>query len=330
MRRPFAAALASLLTAVLSVSADQLATAATVSTQPVFVSPSTGESVSGHIQVTLKSESPYVRLRMLPGPDRLGVLAMPTSDGQATASIDSFGLLGSETIWASDCNDSQFTDCGPEVSVTVDVHNAGPAWSTPLPERVTAGQLIRADLRTSIHHKYAWAVDPINGRVDMGYWPGGSTAQPRFATPYEGAGLHDGRRVFAVGWCQEWLNRCAATPSGRAVIEYQQTLDPDIVHMSRHRITPNLDGRGDSTEITYTVDTRQHVRFALVDSTGHIATGPISAGERKAGEYSWTLGNRHAGDLRPGEYTVRMRTRTLIVDAWQLQGEAGRRLTVAR
>jgi hypothetical protein len=303
---------------------------AAVVTQPTFTSPTDGAIVSGMVDISLTSQSPYLRLRMEHGPDRRGVLVFETHDGQAATSLDSLGLVGPETMWAADCADRQGTDCGPEVSVTVDVKNEDPTWSDTVPDRVTAGQLVLAQgSDPGYHHVRAWAIDRDNGPIDMGTWPA-ATSPYRLFTPEAGAGLSDGMRTIAVGWCQEWLNRCEASTHGMTRVEYQQQLDPKITAMTRHRITPNRDGRADSTTIFYTLDTHQTVRFTLVNSAGEAVAGPFSRGEQSRGDHQWTFGNRKASGIRRGEYTLRMRTSTLIATDWRLSAEVQRRLAIER
>jgi flagellar hook assembly protein FlgD len=279
---------------------------------PTISAPADGATVSGTITVTASSSAPRVRLG-------LGDLVqnVAVAGGVASANFSTYGLAGRQPVTAADC--SVVDQCEGPTSVAVTVDNPAPALTAPLP-----GQGVRGDTLSATAD--APAGSAVRFTVD------GATSGPRvatdttapFAVTFGTEGLGDGLHTVRAYLCRDTVV-CDGTRAGEAAVTVTR-LHPGIVSVSPDAISPNGDGRQDSTKVTYRLDRSQTPTLQVRNQFGEVIYRK-TLGRQDAGQHVVTWTGRRSDGHVVADGPVAVQVSTAEGD---LQGLASRAVVVDR
>ncbi|MFC6239611.1 FlgD immunoglobulin-like domain containing protein, partial [Longivirga aurantiaca] len=139
--------------------------------------------------------------------------------------------------------------------------------------------------------------------------------------------LSDGNHEISAVLCSADGGTCdTASPSNASTITVQR-LRP-TVRVSPSVISPNADGRRDSTVVTYTFEQKQGGALRVKTASGTVVR-TVNLTPRAADTYTWTWNGRNtAGTVVPnGTYTVEVVT-TSVIDTVTWKGAATAKVTI--
>ena len=281
--------------------------AASISSTSVITEPTSGASVSGAITLSATSAGTSVRFGLSSYP---WTQTVPVVDGVASTTFETFGLAGPQRFTAQDCDASGCSSSTAGVDVTIE--NAPVAIAQPASDSVVGTSV--SVLATAPGGAVRFLLDgsPIAQ----------ATSAP-YATTIDTSGLAQGRHTVGVVGCSADLARCDASHTAQVVIDVQNRLAPVITSAAPPLFSPNGDGRKDTTELSYRLDTEQSVAWRVLNRSGQTVRGPVTLGTQSAGSHSFTFnGKSDAGSfLGDGAYTVRLET-TKTVGGSEVTGSA--------
>lgn len=279
-------------------------------TVPNLTAPS--GTVSGVVAVTATSTAAKVRFAV-DGTPLGGLVAVST--GKATTSWTTFGLAGSHTVTAADCNAAGVCSTTSD-SVSVTVSNAAPVVTAPATDDSVSGAYVVS------------ATAPGGG---VRFVVDGTPVAFAAASPYTvtvNASLPDGAHSIVAVQCDVTGARCqgATSPS---VSFTSASLQPRIVSVAPSPFSPNGDGRKDTATVVYSLPDSEAVVARVYDAQGTRVLGPLSWPTQARGTHSFVLrGFTRAGTRwADGVYTVVLST-TATVGGVPLRGAASRAFRV--
>jgi flagellar hook assembly protein FlgD len=280
-------------------------------TAPAISAPADGAVVSGAITVSASSTAPRVRLG-------LGDLVqnVAVSAGVASATFSTYGLGGRQPVTAADC--SVVDQCDGPTTVGVTVDNPAPALTAPVPGQEVRGDTLAATADAPAGAAVRFVVDGAASG------PGVTDTTAPYAVTLRTESLGNGLHTVRAYLCRDAVT-CDGTRAGEAPVTVAR-LHPGIVSVSPAAISPNGDGRRDSTKVTYRLDSSQTPTLQVRNPFGEVvyrkALGRQDAGQHVA---TWT-GRRSDGHVvADGTFAVQVST----VDG-DLQGLASRAVVVDR
>jgi subtilisin family serine protease/flagellar hook assembly protein FlgD len=279
---------------------------------PAISAPADGAVVSGAITVSASSGAPRVRLG-------LGDLVqnVAVGGGVASASFPTYGLAGRQPVTAADC--SVVDQCEGPTTIAVTVDNPAPALTAPVPGQEVRGDTLSATADAPAGAAVRFTVDGAT----TGPGVATDTTAP-FAVTFDTEGLSDGLHTVRAHLCRDAVT-CDLTRAGEAAVTVTR-LHPGIVSVSPSSISPNGDGRRDSTKVTYRLDRSQTPTLQVRNQFGEVvyrkALGRQDAGQHVA---TWT-GRRSDGHVL-ADGTVAVQVSTVDGD---LQGLSSRAVVVDR
>ena len=276
-------------------------------TTPTIVSPVDGSGSSGVVTVSAASSAPRVRLALA---DQTTVVA--TSSGVAAASFATYGLSGPQTATATDC--SAIGQCAAtSATATTTVSNAAPTLTSPVAGSTQSGDQIRVSAD-------APAGAAVRFRVDGTSLSATTTAPYTSTIPLET--LANGAHTVSAVLCRDDAARCDTGNPATVGITVQR-LHPGITGLSTTALSPNGDGRNDTTTVRYRLEARQSVTFRVRDAAGRLVASR-ALGTQSAGSHSVVWDGRAGGKaVRDGDYRVQV-----AAASGSQRGLASRALTV--
>jgi flagellar hook assembly protein FlgD len=275
---------------------------------PTVTAPADGSAVSGTATVSVATTAPRVRLG-------LGDLTQVVSaaGGVATAGFATYGLDGPQTVTAADC--SRIDQCNDaKTTVTAVVATGGPTLTAPAGGSAQVGDSISAAADAPTDAAVRFSVE--GGRVSVT-----DTTAP-FAADLTTEPLADGTHVVSAVLCRRDASVCDTAHPSRATVSVDR-LHPGITGLSKTRISPDGDGRADTTRVRYRLDQRSTVTLRVRDAAGRVVTsrslGSLSAGGH---DVVWN-GRRRGTAVADGAYTLQ-----LVTAAPRQNGLASRTVTV--
>lgn len=293
----------------------QDADASVGATVPDFTTPAQDASVSGVIAVAASSAAPTVRFTSSAGGWTRDV---PVVDGVASTTLETWGLNASQSLTARDCDVDGCS--GTADSVTFVVSNE-PIVLTQPTNGATVGTSVAASV-TAAGGGVQILRDGINA---------GQDATAPYQVTVNTAGLSDGAHTLRAIQCNSDFTQCQGQVSSLVTIDVQNALAPVLRSASPSLISPNGDGRRDTTTLSYELDTPQQVTWRVTNSSGQTVRGPVSLGTRAAGVHEFTFdGKKDSGAYLPtGAYVVKLDTSKTVGDN-NLTGSAQRGVVVDR
>jgi flagellar hook assembly protein FlgD len=263
---------------------------------PVLTGPADGSSVSGSTTVNLTSSAPRVSIG-------LGDLTatVPVTGGAASATFDTFGLVGSQPVRAADC--STIGQCSDSTATaTVSVDNAGPVVTAPV-----AGTEVRGDGLAVTADAPAGAA-AVRFLIDTGAEAAAVDSAPPFGVVLPTSRLGDGAHVLHVLACRADGTRCDSAHEARIPITSTR-LHPAVTSVSPHTISPDGDGRRDRTRVTYRIDSTQAPTLVVRNDAGAVvwrkALGTQTAGSHTA---TWSGRRTGGGTVQDGAFRLEIAT----------------------
>ena len=276
-------------------------------TTPTVTFPADGSGSSGVITVSASSSAPKVRLALA---DLTKVVS--TSGGVAAASFATYGLSGPQTASAADC--SAISQCSTAATtVTTTVTNGAPTITAPADGSTQTGDQIRVSATAPDGAAVRFQVDGTSLRAT-------ATAPYTAALPLES--LSNGAHTVTAVLCRVDGTRCDTGNVARTGVVVQR-LHPGITGLSTDQLSPNGDGRSDTTTVRYRLEARQAATFRVIDAVGKVVARR-NLGIQPAGVHTMVWDGRSAGTrVRDGAYRVQV-----AVSSGSQRGLAGRALTV--
>jgi flagellar hook assembly protein FlgD len=272
-------------------SAPSLAAAPT--SAPTILSPAQGSTVGGIVELSAQSSAAKVRFTV----SGTGIVRdAPVTAGTATASLDSFGLRGPQTVVAVDCDEpSQCAGTGDAVEVTI--ANAPLVLSSP-----TDGQTVGTSFMASAEPAGPAVRFSFDGAVV------GTSQQPPHQVTIDTSLVAEGPHLVTAVTCDAELVSCDGEAAQATVVVVNQ-LRPRLVSVSPDPFSPNGDGRKDSATVTYRLDRAQRVTWSVLRD-GAVVRGPVSIGTRQEGTHRFELDGRDDAGRRlgTGGYMLRLTT----------------------
>lgn len=290
---------------------------ASAATATEVLSPAEGATVAGEVEIEIASAAPFVRV-WFGGLSSRGVEVVA---GRATVRLPTWGLVGGTRITVLDCDQGpippappvppyvggpiqpepdplDYLDCDPPSSpvrnVTVD--NPAPELVLPGPGAPTVGRLFTMSA-TAGGGSVRFLID------------GGTKATVKGSSPFtarvDAVKLRPGRHTLRAAQCSALVDACDwsdTTPTREFVVPRLLSVGAP----SDSRISPNGDGRQDSTRIPFVINSLSSVKVRVVDAAGRTILGPRWIGSLPTGPREWTWSGRSGGGdrLPSGQYTV--------------------------
>ena len=259
---------------------------------PTINAPATGSVVSGGLTVTVSSAAPRVRIHLADLSSTVSV-----QGGTATATFETFGLSGAQTVTAVDCSSAD--QCSAQAASTgVTVDNGAPGLTSPAP-----GSEFRTD-------SIAAAASAPGGAVR--FTLDGRQATTDLGPPYAAdlstsdlpAGSHDVRAVL----CRSDGAVCDDTHPADAGVSLAR-LHPAITGVTPRLISPGRDGRSDATTVRYRLDSTQQPVLQVRNTAGAVVFRK-GLGSRAAGPHTATWAGQRSGGgtVADGTFTVQVST----------------------
>jgi subtilisin family serine protease/flagellar hook assembly protein FlgD len=265
----------------------------TPATVPSMVSHPSGATLSGAASVTVSSSAPKVRLSLAD----LSQL-VPVQNGLASATFDTYGLAGGQTLRANDCSALDFCAAGA-TTLPVTVSNPAPVLTAPVQGSDASDDTITASAEAA-----GGAVRfLIDGRASA------TDVSAPFTAALSTESLTDGGHTVAAVSCRSDGTVCDVG-TATAVSVQTARLHPSITRHSPTVFSPGRDGRRDRTTLTYRLHSRQEavlrVREAKSGSVVKVSDlGTLATGKHEA---SWD-GRIRGGDLAAnGSYRLEIST----------------------
>jgi flagellar hook assembly protein FlgD len=261
---------------------------------PRLSAPTNGATVSKTVTLTANTDAPQVRF-MVDG-ESAGRPVVP-SNGTATTTWTSFGdNNGAHTVTAVNCSTTDA--CADPAEVTVNLANTPPKLSSPAAGSTMAGA-------------FTMAATAPGGAVEFlldGTIRGVDTVAP-YTLDVRSA-LPDGSHTAQALSCDATGTECSG-PASAVVTFSARTLHPAVSSVSPRTISPNGDGRYDSSTIAVSLPDTETVTWSVRNGAGTTVIGPQSLGSLKAGSHNVTFtGLDNAGHRLPdGAYTVVITTK---------------------
>ena len=280
---------------------------------PTLTAPAAGSSVSGPTTVSVTSSAPRVSISLAD----LTTVA-PVNGGTASATFDTFGLVGSQTVRAVDCSVvDQCAATGATASVSVD--NAAPVITSP-----AAGTDVRDDGLAVTADAPAGA-GTLRFQIDSGAYGAVFDSTPPFGAVLPTARVSDGSHVVRVSVCRSDGGLCDY--AHEALVPFTSTrLHPAVTSITPPAISPDGDGRRDRTTVTYRLDRTQSPALVVRNAAGAaVFSKPL--GSQSAGSHTATWDGRRSGGgvVLDGTFTVEIAT-----SDGTLKGLAGSTVVVDR
>ena len=278
-------------------------------TSPVFTEPGLTD-VSGDLAVAATSTAPSVRFSIEGGPSRV----VDVVDGTASATLETYGLSGTRTLSAADCNDAGCNPAPTTLDVTVD--NGTPTVTSPAQDAVVRTNTLSLTATAPVGGGVRFLVDGTSRGFD---------GEAPYAASIPTASLAEGAHTVTAVVCNRAGTVCDSANPSAAVGFNVSVLHPSIPSINPARFSPNGDGRYDWATITYVLDVAQSTQLYIKNSAGTVVRGPGSM-SGTAGSHTWAWnGRNNAGAFVPdGTYTVAIATsredqtgfasRTVVVD----------------
>ncbi len=269
-------------------------------TGSTLAAPTTGATVSGVVPVSATSTAATVRFQVDGG--WLGN-AVPVTESTASTTWTSWGVAnGTHTIRAVDCSASG-AECGTAgSSVTVTLANAAPRITSPVSGSIVSGAFTVA--ASAPGGGVAFYIDGVKRGFD---------ASAPYTLAYSGSLLTDAvHRVNAVE-CSVSGTACTGPASPQATFTVR-SLHPSIVSLTPNPLSPNHDGRNDTSTLTFTLPDPESVAVRVVNAAGSTVRGPVGLGTLGAGKHTWTWpGNANNGyRTADGTYTIVVSTAKFV------------------
>ena len=262
-------------------------------TVPAVTAPADGSAVSGTAVVSVSTTAPRVRLG-------LGDLTqvVSSSGGVATTGFATYGLDGPQTVTAADC--SRIDQCSEaKAAVTAVVANGGPTLTSPADGSPQVGDKISATAEAPADAAVRFSVE--GSRVSV------TDSSAPFAADLTTEPLADGTHVVSAVLCRRDGTVCDAAHPSRATVSVDR-LHPGITGLSATRISPDGDGRADTTRVRYRLDQRATVTLRVRDAAGRVVT-TRGLGSLPAGGHEVVWNGRRRGTAVPdGAYTLQIAT----------------------
>lgn len=261
---------------------------------PTLSAPGDGGTVAGQVTVAATSTAAQVRFGF-------GDLTatVPTSGGAAAATFPTYGLDGPAAVTATDC--SRIGQCAatPARSTAV-VANPPPALTAPADGAdASADRLtIAADAPPDAAVRFL-----LDGR------PVATDLAAPFRTDTSTQRLGDGSHTVTAVLCRRDGSVCA--PAGSSARVTVDRLHPRLTGVTRRAISPDGDGRGDTTRLTYRLDERANVALEVragADGAGRLLLRrPLGRQPAGTGAVTWD-GRVRGRTVRDGIVTLGVST----------------------
>ncbi|MFC4782878.1 FlgD immunoglobulin-like domain containing protein [Nocardioides sp. MAHUQ-72] len=289
--------------------------AAAISSTPVITEPTPGATVSGAITLAATSGDTSVRFGLTSYP---WTQSVPVVDGVASTTFETFGLNGPQQLTAQDCDATGCSASTAAVDVTVD--NAPVAIVQPS-DNATVGTSVSV-MATAPGGAVRFLLDGA---------PIAQATSAPYTTTIDTSALAQGAHTVSAIACSTDLARCDASRPDQVVIDVRNRLAPVITSAAPSTFSPNGDGRKDTTEVSYRLDSAQSVAWRVLNRSGQTVRGPVELGTLGAGSHAWKFNGRNdAGSvLGDGAYTVRLET-TRTVGGTEVSGSAERTVEIDR
>ena len=265
----------------------------TPATVPSMVSHPAGATLSGSATVTVSSTAAKVRLALAD----LSQL-VPVQGGLASATFETYGLAGDQTLRATDCSALGFCAAGT-AALPVTVSNPAPVLTAP-----AQGADASADWVTASAEAAGGAVRfLVDGR------PATTDLSAPFTAALSTETLADGRHTVAAVSCRSDGTVCD-TGTASAVSVQTTRLHPQITRLSPALFSPNGDGRRDSATLTYRLPSRQDVVLRVREVRSGSIVRVIDLASQAAGRQatSWDGRVRGGGLAANGAYRLELST----------------------
>ncbi len=263
---------------------------------PTLTGPAAGTSVSGPTTVSVTSSAPRVSLG-------LGDLTttVAVTGGAASATFDTFGLVGNQPVRAVDCSTiGQCSDSAATATVSVD--NPGPAVTSPAP-----GTEVRDDDLTVTADAPAGA-GAVQFLIDTGAEAAAVDTSPPFSAVLPMSRVGDGPHVVHVLACRADGTRCDSAHEAQVPITSTR-LHPAVTSISPKAISPDGDGRRDGTTVTYRLDGTQAPTLVVRNDAG-VVVWRKALGSQSAGSHTTTWNGRRTsgGTVQDGTFRLEIAT----------------------
>ncbi len=260
---------------------------------PSLVAPPPGNTVSGQTTVTATSSAAKVQLTLA---DLSQLVAV--AGGTASASFETYGLAGAQTVTATDC--SRIGQCASaSASSTTTVANPAPQLTAPADGSDASADTVTASAATS--------GGAVRFLIDGEHVATDSAAPFRAALSTER--LTDGQHTVSAVQCRSDGAVCDFGNATSATVSVAR-LHPQLAGVSVSRLSPGRDSRHDKTTVRYRVPGSQEVTFRVRNSAGTVVRSE-RLGQQSAGEHTTVWDGRKNGGARvaSGEFSLEISTR---------------------
>lgn len=250
--------------------------------------------VSGPLTVTASSTAASVRFEL---GDQVSTVA--TRSGTASATFETYGLGGPRVLRATDC--SRLDQCAAtSAAATVSIANPAPNLTAPAEGADASADTLDATAEAPADASVGFLVDGVLRDIDT---------VPPFATRMSTETLADGRHTVAAVLCRRDRTTCDTSTADQASVTVDR-LHPRVRSVSRFFVSPNGDGRGDTTTVTYRLESTQAVSLRVRSASGAVMLAR-RLGVQEAGVHEATWDGRgSAGRVLPdAQYTLEVSTR---------------------
>jgi len=272
------------------------ARAVTPVSSPTIDTPTGAATIAGDADVQVTTSAAKVKVQL----GSTAAHLVTASAGTATTTVETYGLVGPQTLHVSDCNVLGF--CNPlPTDQDVVVDNGKPTLTAPAdPTTVTGPSFVASATTTDSGSGVRFTVSGAGSWFDA--TAPYSVTIPTSAVP---AGSHQVSAVI----CNRAGTVCdTGNPSIPATISVL-SLHPTIAAVAPNPFSPNGDGVKDTATLSVHADHAETLRLVITNWLGQTARGPVplSGGKPVApGTYSWVWNGRNNLNARiaDGRYTV--------------------------
>lgn len=268
---------------------------------PTLTLPVNGAKVAGVVGLTANSAA--AKVRFLINGTAVGA-PVATVAGVAAASWTSWGAAnGSRTVTAVDCSIKDL--CNVKTSgVTVSLTNLAAKLTSPAASRTLTGAATFT--ATAPGGGVAFNIDGVRRGFD---------SSTPYSMVYSMSSLVDGAHKVQVLSCSTTGTTCAG-PASAVVSFISKALHPKITAVSPSVVSPNADGRKDTTKATYVLPDTEYVRFQVRNAAGTIVYGPNNLGSLGAGTRSVIWNGMLNSKARAANGTYSLELSTSRGDVW--------------
>ncbi|WP_088319513.1 S8 family serine peptidase [Kineosporia sp. R_H_3] len=263
------------------------------STKPTVTAPAAGATVRGATAFTAKNGIVKAKVGWYVDGTRVALVA----SGATYTWTPNGWANGSHTVEARDCTAAGVC-AATGTTRTVTLSQARPTLTRPVAGAVSGA--VTAAATAPAGGGVAILVDGTKVAFD-------GTAP--FAPVFSMSPFSDGSHTVEAVVCNASGSRCAG-PRSTAVTVTSTSLHPTTGTVTNPVLSPNGDGRKDTTVVRYTLDRASTVKYAVVDRTGATVRSVVVAATQAAGSHAFTWnGRRTDGTLAAGgTYQVRVST----------------------